>query len=165
MRFHCLPSTADLWWCWIGDDICVIGCGKQKLGFFPKVLDCVSSKTNNKLLFGQWFGLTSVIIKLLSGSAERPEKEWQSWYTSFLAWWFFPVWLEKPWVEQWSGHPWGTNLDVPSPLKSYKMNVSEENTCWGIISKLGFLLFSVFQKGHPTDQSCKQGSLPTRLWW
>lgn len=56
---------------------CVIGYGKQELGFFPKVLDHVSSKTNDKLLFGQRFRLTSVISKLLSGSAEGPEKEWQ----------------------------------------------------------------------------------------
>lgn len=56
---------------------CVIGYGKQELDFFLKVLDRVSSKTSNKLLFGQRFRLISVISKLLSGSAEGPEKEWQ----------------------------------------------------------------------------------------
>lgn len=43
---------------------CVIGYGKQELGFFPKVLDHVSSETSNRLHFGQRFGLASVISKL-----------------------------------------------------------------------------------------------------
>lgn len=55
----------------------VMGYGKQKLGFFPKVLDHVYSKTNNKLPFGQQFSLRSVTNKSLSWSAEGPEKEWQ----------------------------------------------------------------------------------------
>jgi len=51
----------------------MMGYGKQELGFFPKELNHASSEINNKLPFGQHFGLRSVISKLLSWSTEGPE--------------------------------------------------------------------------------------------
>lgn len=77
----------------------VVGYGKQQeLGFFPKGLDHASSKTNKKLPFGQQFSLRSAISKLRSWSAEG-QKELQDRDASSVPRWFFPVWLEKHWVE------------------------------------------------------------------
>lgn len=141
--------------------------GSRSLVSFPKYWIMCPLKPATGFILASDLGLHLSSVNYFSGSTEGPEKEWQGWNASSLPRWFFPVWLEKLGVEQWSGHLWGgkPNCTISPEKLEDEYFRGEYLLGKNMTRKLGFLLFSVFQKGHPTDQSCKQGSLPTRLWW
>lgn len=138
----------------------VMGYGKWELDFFPQGLDHVSSG----FLWANNSASDLWSISYVAG-LQRGQKEWQGWDVSSVPKRFFSVWLKKNCVEWWPGHLGGDNPSLHLFCwKAKRWRLQRRIPFGGSTGKLGFS-FLFFQKGHPTDQSYKQGSLPTRPWW